>query len=429
MKKIFLLVFFLFHSIVSFSQAWVMDEIADEARDTDPISSLDILLLCVIGAIIYVVYEFRQSVEKHNEEVRKNKIKKEKEENRIRREARLKQIYEDDGVDLGLSVKWAKYNLGAFWESDFGTLLSWADNGEGSCLFNDKIIDISGDSKHDPARNTMGIKWRLPRKEEFLELADKCTWTLEKQYDNYGYRVTGPNGNSIFLPSMKKNILEGYYWTLKEVRKQVGVALQGKQCEDRIVNNWCVPLAALRVLQDAVPTLAYDDLFKIVIEGILKQNAECKTNGELGSFWNVVQYLASEGIINDTGDFVIRYLTKLKTDMVDTSWLDKRAVLYMQTSRIFNLYRKEGRKTDEKTLPTDALKYYLANSAAYLGQKVVRFIVFRNGYPVLDSAKQDKHGNPAKLSQSARSYCFDYQKLVDQFGINLVTGDSDDEEE
>lgn len=43
--------------------------------------------------------------------------------------------------------------------------------------------------------------------------------------------------------------------------------------------------------------------------------------------------------------------------------------------------------------------------------------------------KQDKHGNPAKLSQSARSYCFDYQKLVDQFGINLITGDSDDEED
>lgn len=234
---------------------------------------------------------------------------------------------------------------------------------------------------------------------------------------------------TIALLKYRKRFEERFTGTLKEVRKQVGVALQGKQCEDRIVNNWCVPLAALRVLQDAVPTLAYDDLFKIVIEGILKQNAECKTNGELGSFWNVVQYLASEGIINDTGDFVIPYLTKLKTDMVDTSWLDKRAVLYMQTSRIFNLYRKEGRKTDEKTLPTDALKYYLAYSAAYLGQKVVRFIVFRNGYPVLDSAKQNKHGNPAKLSQSARSYYFDYQKLVDQFGINLVTGDSDDEEE
>ena len=260
----------------------------------------------------------------------------------------------------------------------------------------------------------------------------RSTFTQEEK-KNYmrlmEMRSGGLTHLTIALLKYRKRFEERFTGTLKEVRKQVGVALQGKQCEDRIVNNWCVPLAALRVLQDAVPTLAYDDLFKIVIEGILKQNAECKTNGELGSFWNVVQYLASEGIINDTGDFVIRYLTKLKTDIVDTSWLDKRAVLYMQTSRIFNLYRKEGRKTDEKTLPTDALKYYLANSAAYLGQKVVRFIVFRNGYPVLDSAKQDKHGNPAKLSQSARSYCFDYQKLVDQFGINLITGDSDDEEE
>ena len=112
---------------------------------------------------------------------------------------------------------------------------------------------------------------------------------------------------TIALLKYRKRFEERFTGTLKEVRKQVGVALQGKQCEDRIVNNWCVPLVALRVLQDAVPTLAYDDLFKIVIEGILKQNAECKTNGELGSFWNVVQYLASEGIINDTGDFVIRY--------------------------------------------------------------------------------------------------------------------------
>ena len=234
---------------------------------------------------------------------------------------------------------------------------------------------------------------------------------------------------TIQLLKQRKRFEQLYATTLGEVRREVAAALQGQQCEDRIVNNWCVPLAAFRVLQEAVPALQYEDLFRITIDGILKQNAECKTNGELGSFWNVVQYLASEGIINDTGDYVIRYLTKLKTDLVDTSWMDKRAVLYMQTSRIFNLYRKEGRKTDEKTLPTDALKYYLVNSAAYLGQKVARFIVFRNGYPVLDTVKKDKYGNSAKLSQSGRSFCFDYQKLVDQFGINLTTDTSDADEE
>ena len=61
---------------------------------------------------------------------------------------------------------------------------------------------------------------------------------------------------TIALLKYHKRFEERFTGTLKEVRKQVGVALQGKQCEDRIVNNWCVPLAALRVLQDAVPTLA-----------------------------------------------------------------------------------------------------------------------------------------------------------------------------
>lgn len=254
----------------------------------------------------------------------------------------------------------------------------------------------------------------------------RSTFTQEEK-KNYmrlmEMRSGGLTHLTISLLNYRKRFEDNFLDTLKEVRKQVGVALQGKQCEDRIVNNWCVPLAALRVLQDAVPTLAYDDLFKIVIEGILKQTAECKTNGEQGTFWNMVQFFFSEGIINDTADFMVRYKMKLKTDVVDVAWLEKKPILYLQTSRIFNLYRKEGRKSDEKVLPTDALKYYLVNSPSYLGQKVARFNVYRNGFPVLDSVRKDKFGNPAKLSQAARCYCFDYQKLVDQYGLNMITGD------
>ena len=254
----------------------------------------------------------------------------------------------------------------------------------------------------------------------------RSTFTQEEK-KNYmrlmEMRSGGLTHLTISLLNYRKRFEDNFLDTLKEVRKQVGVALQGKQCEDRIVNNWCVPLAALRVLQDAVPTLVYDDLFKIVIEGILKQTAECKTNGEQGTFWNMVQFFFSEGIINDTADFMIRYKMKLKTDVVDVAWLEKKPILYLQTSRIFNLYRKEGRKSDEKVLPTDALKYYLVNSPSYLGQKVARFNVYRNGFPVLDSVRKDKFGNPAKLSQAARCYCFDYQKLVDQYGLNMITGD------
>ena len=37
--------------------------------------------------------------------------------------------------------------------------------------------------------------------EEFNELKTKCKWTWGRQDGHSGYKVTGPNGNSIFLPA------------------------------------------------------------------------------------------------------------------------------------------------------------------------------------------------------------------------------------
>lgn len=235
-------------------------------------------------------------------------------------------------------------------------------------------------------------------------------------------RSRGLTHLTIELLKYRKRFEQNYASVFREVQKVVNAELSGQRCEDRIVNNWCVPLAALKVLQDVVPTLPYDTLFQIIIEGIRKQSAECKTNGELGSFWNTVQYLASEGILIDTGDYTIKYLTSLKTDAVDCSWGVEKPILYMQTTRVFNLYRKEGRQAAEKVLPIDALKYYLANNAAYLGKKNVRLYVFKNGYQQLDSLRKDKSGNPVKLTKIYLCLTFDYKKLVDQFGINLVIG-------
>ena len=41
----------------------------------------------------------------------------------------------------------------------------------------------------------------MPTKQELDELADKCVWTITTYDDVDGYKVTGPNGNSIFLPA------------------------------------------------------------------------------------------------------------------------------------------------------------------------------------------------------------------------------------
>ena len=68
----------------------------------------------------------------------------------------------------------------------------------------------------------MGSEWRMPTTDELQELLDNCTWTWTTHNGVNGYKVTGNNGNSIFLPaagSLYYNCLlsnagsNGDYWS------------------------------------------------------------------------------------------------------------------------------------------------------------------------------------------------------------------------
>ena len=106
-------------------------------------------------------------------------------------------------VDLALPSgnAWAKVNYGASAETDYGTYLDWDRRGAVS--------------------QSWGTQWKTPTKTEFQELIDNCTWTWEPRDGINGYKVTGKNGNSIFLPaagyhrgSYDQSVNSRlYYWT------------------------------------------------------------------------------------------------------------------------------------------------------------------------------------------------------------------------
>ena len=240
-------------------------------------------------------------------------------------------------------------------------------------------------------------------------------------------RSLGLTHLTVELLKQRRHFEQAWCTAFKETQNDVGNALGSEKGEDRIMNNWCVPLAALRVLQGIVPTLTYNEMLRVTVDGIRKQNAECKTNGELGGFWNTVQYLVSDGELIDGGDFFIRFLHHLKTDVADLTWTSQRPVLFLQKTRVFNLYRKEGRQTNEKVLPIDALRYYLQNNGAYLGEKVARFEVYKKGVPVYDQRKLNSDKTPSRMTTAQRAYCFDYSRLVQIFAISL--GDPVDDSE
>lgn len=110
---------------------------------------------------------------------------------------------DNDLVDLGLSTKWARYNVGATTPTELGGLFGFGDLTGYNTSINPADY-ASADiykSTSDVANQTFGEKVTIPTIDEFEELFTLCTkeWTTENGVA--GYKFTGPNGNSIFLPA------------------------------------------------------------------------------------------------------------------------------------------------------------------------------------------------------------------------------------
>lgn len=110
---------------------------------------------------------------------------------------------DNDLVDLGLSTKWAKYNLGATSETEIGGLFGFGDK----TGFNTSIDPASYASAdiyktaNDLAYKAFEGKVTMPTIAEFEELFALCTREWVEVEGVAGYKFTGPNGNSIFMPA------------------------------------------------------------------------------------------------------------------------------------------------------------------------------------------------------------------------------------
>lgn len=120
-------------------------------------------------------------------------------------------------VDMGLSVKWAKFNLGATKPEEAGDLYAWGETETkkdyswatykfGSRSSMTKYGDVDGkmslDAEDDVVRVKLGSPYRLPTNSELKELVNQCTWTWTQVNGMNGYQVVSNiNGNSIFFPA------------------------------------------------------------------------------------------------------------------------------------------------------------------------------------------------------------------------------------
>jgi len=161
-------------------------------------------------------------------------------------------------VDLGLpsGTLWATCNVGANVPEEYGDFFAWGetepkefysdwtykwckyiyphydpsytdgykftkyctDSSYGYNGFVDNKTNL--DPEDDAAYVNWGSSWRMPTKEQFQELCEQCTWQWTTQNGVNGDLVTGPNGNTLFLPcagGFEGDVLfdweNGYYWS------------------------------------------------------------------------------------------------------------------------------------------------------------------------------------------------------------------------
>lgn len=155
-------------------------------------------------------------------------------------------IAEPEAIDLGLSVKWASFNLGASSPQEYGSYFAWGeiqtkqkydwDNykfgsnaaeltkyvteqqyGKDGNVDNKTILEYEDDA----ASTLLGKSWRMPTNSEMNELIKNCTWIWTSENGVNGYRIKGQNNKTIFLPASgmylnaDNNTLSrgGRYWT------------------------------------------------------------------------------------------------------------------------------------------------------------------------------------------------------------------------
>lgn len=161
----------------------------------------------------------------------------------------IKKFPEAEAIDLGLSVKWASWNMGASSVYDYGSYIGWGDpTGENTSFSNtdypNDIDDIAG-TEYDVAHVQWGGKWRMPTSAELQEL-DNLTKVIETINGIKCYRLTADNGNELIIPlngyENKKGYVDvgnkAYYWASELVSMD-----NASSCTFGVVENTIEPSA------------------------------------------------------------------------------------------------------------------------------------------------------------------------------------------
>lgn len=224
---------------------------------------------------------------------------------------------------------------------------------------------------------------------------------------------------------------QDFYQEYNFVCEDIAQGIQNNEVEDRIWRDWAVLLASYRCLSKHMDLpWTYSQMKDITIEGIRRQNNECAASNEMGQFWDVFEFMSESGMIFNEGDYKIKYIDELKTNITERKFLTTTPVLMIRPKKIILQYKKASKQLDTKVMTERSIRFYLQTSPGYLGYKTgsERFKEIIDGVVQKRQKYPGDNNSWVDLEKFDNPFCFDYNMLKAKFNLNLETTSSLDNE-
>jgi DNA primase len=231
------------------------------------------------------------------------------------------------------------------------------------------------------------------------------------------------------LLKQREYLKENYKIKTAETAEIMSKLLKGRIIETRIFNNWLSVMGIYSTLRKVLNfPWDYNETISQVVELMVIQNQEIKRNDDLGQFWKIIQYLISSNIMLEGGDFksketdsvTQKFMENGKWQKHQISWIEPKHILWLSTTRVFNLYKQQCGREGDKSLPDSTILYYLKNSQAFI------FETKKESFKKMDpktGMQVEKDGEKKRTSTTA--LLFDLEKL----DITLSPTDEESESE
>lgn len=248
------------------------------------------------------------------------------------------------------------------------------------------------------------------------------------------FRQIGATHITIELLKHREQFQAAFGMAWKRATEDLEIALEDDNILDRIMTNWTVLLASYLSIKDyASLPFTYDELLKVVVADVKRQNSMCNSTDEVAGFWNIINAAVQMGELRKDQDFKIKLVGSLNTNKAKIdNWSQPKSILMVRKDITMAIYRKLGRSMDVNLLPKESLLHYLQIGPEFYGtaKNAERFKKFApNGLPETVE-KMDENGNMVgrqTLWYKDRPLCFDYRMIAERYGIDFETEAGDEE--